>query len=81
MYGKLVCFLIIGAAMLITDIPKLKNASRRDRIVYGTMLVPLIYLGFLFVFSKSWPNLDTLFNLLTGPAKQIVHWLNPAKSS
>ncbi|SFM08559.1 hypothetical protein SAMN03159341_11617 [Paenibacillus sp. 1_12] len=81
MSAKLVCTLIIATAMLISDIPKFKSACPRDRIVYAAMLVCILYLGFLFVTAKHWPNLDTLFNLLTEPAKQIVHWLNPAKSS
>ncbi|RXZ81712.1 hypothetical protein EBB07_13740 [Paenibacillaceae bacterium] len=80
MYGKLFCVLLLAAAMLIRDIPNFKQASHRDRVVYGVMMVPLLYLAFLFVASKPWPNLDTLFNLLTGPADRFVHWLNPAKS-
>ncbi|MEK3915623.1 hypothetical protein [Paenibacillus sp. FSL H7-0331] len=81
MIGKLVCFLLLAAAMLVCDIPKFRGACPRDRLVYGAMLAPLLYLGFLFVTTKSWPNLDTIFNLLNGPAKQIVQWLDPAKSS
>jgi hypothetical protein len=66
--------------MLVCDIPKFRRASRRDRLAYGAMLASLLYLGFLFVTAKPWPNLDTIFNLFTGPAKQFVHWLNPTKS-
>jgi hypothetical protein len=76
-HGKIVCFLLVAAAMLIHDIPKVKNASKRDRIVYGAMLLPLLYLGFIFMANKSWPNLDTVFNLFTGPAKQFIQWLHP----
>ncbi|MEK8127186.1 hypothetical protein WMW72_04590 [Paenibacillus filicis] len=80
MYGKLTCFLLLAAAMLIRDIPKLKEAAPRDRLAYIVMLAPLAYLGFVFITAKPWPNLDTLFNLLQGPAKLIVHWLDPASS-
>ncbi|WP_135551327.1 hypothetical protein [Paenibacillus cymbidii] len=80
MYGKLVLFLLLAAAMLIHDIPKLKRIRSRERAIYWAMLAPLVYLGVLFVWSKSWPNLDTLFNLFLPPARLIVHWLDPASS-
>ncbi|MBP1989854.1 hypothetical protein [Paenibacillus eucommiae] len=81
MYGQLVCILILAAVMLICDFPKFSSACSRDRLVYGAMMVVILYLGFIFVAAKPWPNLDTIFNLFTGPAKQIVQWLDPAKSS
>ncbi|WP_240420154.1 hypothetical protein [Paenibacillus periandrae] len=80
MIGKLVCFLLLAAAMLASDIPKFKEACPRDRFVYGAMLAPLLYLGLVFITAKPWPNLDTIFDLLHGPAKQIIHWLDPANS-
>ncbi|BBI34067.1 hypothetical protein [Cohnella abietis] len=80
MFGKVVCILMLISAMLIYDIPRFSKASRRDRFMYGAILVPLLYLGFLFVTAKPWPNLDTLFNLLISPAKQIVQWLDPTNS-
>lgn len=80
MYGKLVLFLLLAAAMLIHDVPRIKGTRRRERAVYLVMLAPVFYLGILFVWSKSWPNLDKLFNLLLPPARQIVHWLDPTSS-
>jgi len=77
MYGKLTCVLILAIAMLIHDIPTYKTATKRERIIYAWMLVPIIYLTFLFVTSVPWPNLDTLMNLFQGPAGRFVHWLNP----
>ncbi|BBH20153.1 hypothetical protein Back11_14980 [Paenibacillus baekrokdamisoli] len=80
MYGKLVCVLVLAAAMLVYDIPKFRRACRRDQLVYGALLAALLYLGFIFVTAKPWPNLDTIFNILIKPAKQIVQWLNPKSS-
>lgn len=80
MSGKLVCFLLLAAVMLLHDIPKLKGARPRDRAVYFAALAPLAYLGILFIWDKHWPNLDTLFNLLLQPAKRLVHWIDPASS-
>ncbi|REK76427.1 hypothetical protein [Paenibacillus paeoniae] len=80
MLGKLICVLLLSAGMLIYDIPRLKKSSSHDRIVYGIMMLPLLYLAFVFIAAKSWPNLDSIFNLLSKPAEQIVHWLNPQQS-
>ncbi|GIO13745.1 hypothetical protein J19TS2_33000 [Cohnella xylanilytica] len=81
MYGKMVCLLVLGAAMLLADGQALREAGRRERIVYGALAAPLLYLGLLFVTQWPWPNLDSLFDLLAAPAKRIVGGLNPAASS
>jgi len=81
MYGKLVCLLVLGTSMLLADGRALRRAGRRERIVYGALAAPLLYLALLFVTQWPWLNLDTLFNLLAGPAKRIVGGLNPAASS
>lgn len=81
MYGKMVCLLVLGAAMLLADGQALREAGRRERIVYGALAAPLLYLGLLFVTQWPWPNLDALFDLLAAPAKRIVGGLNPAASS
>jgi hypothetical protein len=80
MLGKIICILLLSSAMLAHDIPKFKQASSRERVVYGVLLLPILYLGFIFIAAKHWPNLDTLFNLLSGPAEHIVKWINPAVS-
>lgn len=80
MQGKLICVLLLATAMLVHDIPRLKRAHSRDRIVYGVMALPLLYLAYLFVAAKtSWPNIDTVFNWLHAPASAFIHWLNPAQ--
>ena len=80
MLGKLICILILAAAMLSYDIPRLKKSTKHDRMVYGILMLPMLYLSFLFITAKPWPNVDTIFNLFNKPAQQIVHWLNPAQS-
>ncbi|MEK3983618.1 hypothetical protein MHB77_09515 [Paenibacillus sp. FSL K6-3166] len=80
MLVQIICVLILASAMLAHDIPKFSLASVRDRVVYGVLLLPVLYLGFIFIAAKPWPNLDSLFNQLTGPAEHIVHWINPAIS-
>ncbi|TVY01999.1 hypothetical protein [Cohnella terricola] len=81
MFAKLVCFAALAFAMLVCDVSAFGQARFKERAVYGGLLVCIFYLGFLFVTEKRWPNLDTLFNLFTGPAKRIVSWLNPTASS
>ncbi|GGG88533.1 hypothetical protein [Paenibacillus radicis (ex Gao et al. 2016)] len=77
MLGKTICVLLLASAMLIHDIPKVKAASNRDRLVYIAMLAPLLYLAVVFLTAQPWPNLDRIFNLFTGPAKLFIRWLNP----
>ncbi|WP_139999614.1 hypothetical protein [Paenibacillus paridis] len=81
MFGRLICVLVLAAAMLACDIPKFKIAAPRDRVVYGALFGILTYLSFLFVASIHGPNVDSVFNLLAAPAKQIIQWIDPAKSS
>ncbi|MEK4461353.1 hypothetical protein [Paenibacillus sp. FSL E2-0190] len=80
MVGKIICVLLLASAMLAHDIPRFKQASIRDRVVYGVLLLPVLYLGFIFIAAKPWPNIDSIFNLFTAPAEHIVHWINPAIS-
>jgi len=75
--GKIICVLLLASAMLIHDLPKVKVASNRDRLVYIALLAPILYLAVIFLTAKPWPNLDMIFNLFTGPAKFIIRWLNP----
>lgn len=53
MIGKLVCFLLLAVAMLVSDIPKFRGACPRDRFVYGAMLAPLLYLGFSICYRQA----------------------------
>ncbi|MFC3746132.1 hypothetical protein [Paenibacillus sp. GCM10012306] len=80
MAGKFITVLLLASAMFAHDLPKFRKARARDLLVYGAFLVPLLYLAFIFVTAKSWPNLDSIFNVLRGPARQFIHWLNPVNS-
>ncbi|MCU6708761.1 hypothetical protein M6D81_08520 [Paenibacillus sp. J5C_2022] len=75
MNDKLICILLLIAAVLVSDIPAYREAYRKERIVYGVLWVPLLYLNFLFITDLPWPNLDMLIDLFAGPAAQFVHWL------
>lgn len=67
--------------MLISDWPKIGEARSRDRWVYGLLSCVIAYLGLSFITEKPWPNLDTVLDLFTQPAKLLVHWLNPTISA
>ncbi|MCP3743949.1 MULTISPECIES: hypothetical protein [Paenibacillus] len=67
--------MICNAAMLITDIPKWKRTNRRARILYLSLMLPIAYLGLLYITNLPWPNLDELIDFfLLAPAKRIVAW-------
>ncbi|EHS57492.1 hypothetical protein P4H71_18685 [Paenibacillus kribbensis] len=76
MFAKIVLLFLLFMAMLTNDIPKLKRTSRRDWLAYGALMMPMIYLSFIFVMEKPWPNFnDILVYFFSAPAKRIVEAL------
>lgn len=79
MVSKLVFLLAVSAFILVYEIPKWKQAQRRDKILYGAMFVSAAYLGIIFVTEASLPNLDDLFRIIfSAPAKRIVNLFEPS---
>lgn len=73
MITKIIFLLLIYIALLAYDGAGLKRAAFRDRLVYGALLIPALYLSLLYAADKQWPNLDDLIRLLFAePAKLIV---------
>jgi hypothetical protein len=65
---------------MIHDIPKLKQTNHRERIVYGTLIFPIIYLSLIFVLDLAWPSLDELIHFFfSKPAQQIVEAIKLTK--
>ncbi|WP_308634396.1 hypothetical protein [Paenibacillus silvisoli] len=70
---RLVCFLAICSAILLANANEWKKSTARDRMVCALMLVPALYLGFLYVTQLSGPNLnDIVHAIFAEPAKRIV---------
>jgi hypothetical protein len=70
---KIIFLVIVYMGVFIYDIPKLIKKRRQERIVYGMLMVPIIYLSIVFVIDLPWPTLDELINFfLLKPAQQIV---------
>jgi hypothetical protein len=66
--------------ILIYNVPKLKQTNRRDRIVYGMLVIPTIYLSLIFVMDIAWPSLDELVHFFfLKPAQQIVEAIKLTK--
>ncbi|THF83230.1 hypothetical protein [Cohnella fermenti] len=77
MLTKTVCFALLAVAMLTADLARLRPAGFKEKLVYGTLLAAIMYLGVVFIARKlEWPNLDTLFDLFNGPAKKLVKSLS-----
>ncbi|MGM0874770.1 MAG: hypothetical protein ACQEWV_08215 [Bacillota bacterium] len=73
MIEKILFLLIVYVGFLGYDIPKLKQKKRRERIVYGILMIPIIYLSLVYVMELTWPTLDEFFNFFfLKPAQQIV---------
>ncbi|MEW9669395.1 hypothetical protein [Ammoniphilus sp. 3BR4] len=73
MLQNIIILLILYAAMLISDGPKLKQKKGPARVAYGMLLLASFYLSLNFLVGKNWPNLDDLVKfLLADPAKSIV---------
>jgi hypothetical protein len=59
--------------ILFYDVPKLKRTNRQERIVYGILVIPIIYLSLIYVMDLTWPTLDELVHFFfSKPAQQIV---------
>lgn len=73
MLEKIFVLVIIYMGVLIYEFPNFKKTNRRERIVYGMLVIPTIYLSLIFVMDLSWPSLDELVHyFLLKPAQQIV---------
>ncbi|MFC3768951.1 hypothetical protein [Paenibacillus sp. GCM10012303] len=76
--ARLVFVLLFVAAIVGSGMRQWSSAERRDRIVYGSLMLPVLYLGIIFVTEARWPNIDTLFHsIFAGPAKRIVDLFQP----
>ncbi|MDQ1005279.1 hypothetical protein QFZ28_005857 [Neobacillus niacini] len=73
MVEKIIVLVIVSLGILIYDVPKLKRTNRRERIVYGMLMIPIIYLSLIYLMDLGWPSLDELFHFFfLKPAQQIV---------
>ncbi|MFD2332935.1 hypothetical protein ACFSR7_27060 [Cohnella sp. GCM10020058] len=74
MLEKSAYFAVLAIAIVCADLAQLRRARRRELAAYGSLLAVAIYLGVIYVTQRlTWPNLDTLFDLLEGPAGKLVH--------
>ncbi|WP_019912596.1 hypothetical protein [Paenibacillus sp. HW567] len=78
MLAKLIFFISCNTVMLAMDLPKWKRISRRARILYLLLMLPIVYLGLIYAADLPWPNLDELidFFLLT-PSRRLAAWFRP----
>ncbi|MDI4645176.1 hypothetical protein [Cohnella hashimotonis] len=74
MLDKFAYFAVLAIAVVSADLAQLRRARRREIAAYGSLLAVAVYLGVVYVTQRlTWPNLDTLFDLLKGPAGKLVH--------
>ncbi|WP_028560426.1 hypothetical protein [Paenibacillus pinihumi] len=79
MIAKVSMLLAAIAIMLLSDKSALSKADKHARIIYAILMLPVLYLGILFVTEVRWPNLDELLRyLFSGPAQAIISNLNEA---
>ncbi|RBW70043.1 hypothetical protein [Bacillus taeanensis] len=73
MFEKIFFLVIVSLGMLSYDAPKLKQKNRRERIVYGMLMIPVFYLSLIYVMGAAWPTLNDLFDFLfLKPGQKIV---------
>lgn len=71
-----VTLLIIYAAILAHDIPKLKERKGRTVLVYTLLMMVSLYQSAMLVFDLEWSFVHTLFETVFGrPAGQIKEFL------
>lgn len=75
MVVKIILLAIVILVILSYDIPKLVQKKRKERIVYGALMLPVFYLSLVYIFELTWwPTLDEFYHfLLLKPAQQIVN--------
>ena len=67
------------AIVLAANGTDLQSASGKEKAVYAVLLAMSVYLAFLFVLEKPWPNLDTvLHSIYAGPARAIAKMFKSA---
>lgn len=78
MLEKILVLVILYLGMLLYDVPKLKQKNRRERISYGMLMIPIMYLSLVYVMDLAWPTLDELVHFFFAkPAQQIVEAIKP----
>lgn len=71
--------MIVSLGILVYDGPKLKQTNRRERIVYGILTLPILYLSVIYVLDLEWPTLnDPVQFLFSKPAHKIVEAIKVA---
>jgi hypothetical protein len=66
--------------ILFYDVPKLKLSKSRERIVYGMLFIPTLYLSLIYMLDLGWPNLNDLVHFFfSKPAHQIVDAIKVTK--
>lgn len=75
MIAKFIFFLCCNAAMLAVDLPKWRSISRRSRILYLSLMLPIVYLGLIYAADLPWPNLNKLIEFfLLAPSRRLDAW-------
>ncbi|WP_332631628.1 hypothetical protein [Halalkalibacter flavus] len=73
---KMVILVIIYTAILVYDVPKLKEWRGRTVFVYTLLMIIALYQSIIFVFDLEWPFLHTVFEAVFGNlANQLVEFL------
>jgi hypothetical protein len=73
MSEKILFLVVVLLGMLLYDVPNLKQNRRRERIVYGLLMIPIFYLSIIYVMDLNWPTLDEMVNFFfLKPGQKIV---------
>jgi len=76
MIEKIIVLLIIFFMLGCSDVPKLKQETRKVRFIYGGIMLMSFYLSIDYVFEAGWPNFIELIDFVLGDAaKNIVESL------
>ncbi|MBJ6361457.1 hypothetical protein ACFOQM_09190 [Paenibacillus sp. GCM10012307] len=77
MITRFTMLLVTIVLMFLSDKSDLSKSGRHARIIYAMLMLPVLYLGIVFVTELRWPNLDELLRyLFSGPVKVILASLN-----
>lgn len=64
MIEKVIMLTIVYIGFLAYDLPKVIKGNRYLRIVYGSLMLIIFYLSFVYMLELPWPTLDELFTFV-----------------
>ncbi|MCA0758071.1 hypothetical protein KP806_23715 [Paenibacillus sp. N4] len=76
MLEKMIVLITMYSLMLASDIPRIKQLQKREKLGYGAVMLLVVYFSVDYMTRIDLPSLHRIaVHLLEGPAELIVNYL------